>query len=115
MNSCFLNVLLDTCNDAGGLVSQGIDIELCGLLEELIDQHWTIRSKADSSAHIPLKRIFVVNDRHRSTTQHITGTDQDGITDTRGNFSRLSSRGRHSVVRLRYAQFFQQCAKTFPV
>src|SRR6266850_1648971 len=115
VNACFLDVLLNTGNHASRFVGKGVDIKLRRLLEKLIDQHWTVRSKSNRIAHIFFETFLVVDNRHGSSAQYITGTHQNGITNPTGNCSCLLHRGSHAVFGLRDTEIFQQCSKSFAI
>ena len=52
MNACFLNMLLDGGNNAGGLVSERINIKLSRAFEKLIDQNRPVWRKPDCRAYV---------------------------------------------------------------
>src|SRR5437764_12186648 len=115
MNAGFLDVLLNARDHTCSVVSERIDIKLRGLFQKLVDQHWTIRRETDSVAHVSVECVLIVNDRHRASTEHITRAHEHRITNAAGNLSRLFDRPSHTVVRLRYAQLFQQRSESLPI
>src|SRR5882762_5827412 len=115
MNTCFLNVLLDGGNNAGGFVSQRINIKLSGAFEKLIDQNGPVRRKPNCRAYVFVQALVVVNDGHCSATQNITWPHQDWITDFLSDLLRFFRGGGHSVVRLWDSQLSEQRAKALAV
>src|ERR1700752_1313789 len=115
MDSSLLYMFLYSSDDARRIIGQGVDIKLSGLLEKLIDQYRSIRSEPYSCSDVAFQRVFIVNNRHRSSTQNVTGTNQDWITYASSNFSRLLNRRRHAILRLWNCQFVEKRPKSLTI
>ena len=69
------------------------------MIEETVDQDRPVGSDADSSQHIILHSIVVVNDFHAASAQDIGRPHHDRITDLVRYFGGFLYSGRHSGLR----------------
>src|SRR6185295_6930816 len=86
-----------------------------GAFEKLIDQNRPVRREANCRANVFIQTLFVVNDRHRASAEHITRTNQYWVADLLRNLLRLVTGRGHTVFRLRYSKLREQRAKSFAI
>jgi len=77
-----LNVLHDDAADNGGLaVTDRININLDGRVQEVIQKHRAVIGDQDGAAHVFLELILGVDDLHGPATEHIGGAHHQRIAD----------------------------------
>ena len=116
MNARFLDVLHDAADHhrAGG-IGHGVDVELEGILEELVDQNRMLERGVDGLDHVAIERAAVVDDGHRAAAEYIRGAHDNRKADGRGRVARLAARRRRAARRLRNLQLGQQTGEPFAV
>ena len=115
MHTGFLDVLHDAADDNVGSVSESIDIDFRGLLEELIDQHGTRRTHQCGLGDVLLHGVHVVSDDHGASAENVTRAHQNGHPDFAGDARCFFRNERGAVAGLRNFQFFEQPAKAAAV
>src|SRR6476619_5397166 len=115
MNSRLLDVLLNAGNHTRRVVCQRVDVELCCLLQELVDEHRAIWCEANSISDVRLECLLVIHDSHRTTTQYITRTHEYRISDFLGHFSRFIDRRSHAVCGLWDSKILQESAESLSI
>ena len=102
-----------------GVVANGIHVDLGGVLQESVDQHWTFgrettfateRPEAGELGHCPRQMVGVVHDLHGPTTEHIARPDQHRKADPLDDAQRLLEVGSGSTGGLWDAQRMAQRA-----
>src|SRR5712692_11065548 len=101
-------MLLNSGDDAGRVVSEGVNVKLGRLLQEFINQDWTIMREINGRPHVFVETSLVINNRHRASAQDIAGAHQDGITNSLSDQASLFNRCRRAVFRLRNSQVIKQ-------
>ena len=66
-------------------VEQGIDVDLDGFVEELVDEHGVLGAGLGGPLDVVGQYGFVVHDLHAPATEDVRGPDQDRIPDLRGD------------------------------
>ncbi len=115
MYAGFLDVLHDPGNHHVFAIRDGVDVDLCRALQEVIDQHRTLLRVLDCFLHVLDHRLVVVRDLHRAPAQHIRGPQQHRIANLVRRRQRLFHRRSHRSWWLWDFQLFQQFAKPFTV
>src|SRR5215213_4342829 len=112
MYTRLFNVFLNAGNHTTRLVRQRIDVEFRGLLEKLVHLDWPIRTDADGRAYVVVQALIVVDNRHRTSAQHVTRSQQHWITETPcDSFSFFGGRGV-VIFRLWNSQLADQCTES---
>ena len=62
-------------------ITQAIDINLNGVIQKAIEQHWRIIANFHGLAHVAFEVTLLMYDFHSAATQHITWAHHQGITD----------------------------------
>ena len=110
--------LFDVFHDGGdkrlaGYVPHRVDVDLDGVLEELVDQHRPFGRKTSfpperagrrHRAHRPLEILSFVSDFHRPSPQHVAGPDQDRVTHGVGDGQCPAQPGGGPTRGLRHAE-----------
>ena len=95
MDAGLLDVLHHAADDRPRAVADGVDVDLAGVLEELVDQDRVLGAGLDRLGHVPRQARLVVDDLHGAAAQHEAGPDDDGVADLLGDPPRLGEiRGR---------------------
>src|SRR2546430_10032862 len=108
-------MLLNSRDDAGGFISERVDVKLSRLLKELVDQDGTFIREVDCCAHVFVESLFVINDGHGAAAEHVTGPHEHWIADSFGNQSRAFNRNCGAVLRLRNSEFIKERAEPFSI
>ena len=75
MHACLLDVLHDASNQHIFAITDRIDIDLDGIIEESIKQYRSIVRDFHRCLHIVFEVSLVMHDLHRTATEHIRGTN----------------------------------------
>jgi len=95
-----LNVLTDSVDKDLTVVSDGIDIDLAGTLNELSDNNGVIGADLSGSVKLLLELAFRADDGHGSTGKDVRGSDENGVTDGVGELLGLSVGSEFTPSRL---------------
>ena len=72
MDAGFLDVLHDAADhDGAGRIGDCVDVELDGVLEELVDQDRVPRRRGHGVEHVAIERAHVVDDGHGAAAEHV--------------------------------------------
>ncbi len=102
-----------------GVVADRVDINLGGVLEEPVDQHWAFGRQASLAAEGPEPGQFahgasqmfsVVHDLHRPATEHVARSHEHGKADSFDDAEGLFEIGSGATRGLRNAQLVAQRA-----
>src|SRR5262249_16742946 len=115
MNAGFLDVLLNAGDHAGGVVAERIDVKFRRLFQKLVDQDWTLVRKIHSRAHVFIKTVLIINDRHRAAAEHVTWTHEHRISDSIRGLARSFDGSRRAILGLWDSEFAEQCAESFSI
>ncbi len=115
MDSGLLDVLHDAADDDVSAVGQGVDVDLDGVLEELVHQNRVLRRSVDGKLHVVSQLFRVVDDLHGAPTKDIGRTDNNRVADIDGNSLRLFERPGYAVIRLFEIELVQQLLEALPV
>src|SRR5215217_4249281 len=85
MYTGLFNVFLNAGYYTTRLVRQRVDVEFRSLLEKLVDLYWAIRTYADGRAYVMVQALIVIDDRHCTSAQHVTRSQQHWIAETSCN------------------------------
>ena len=108
MDAGLLDVLHDAADDDGRAVADRVDVDLDGLLEELVDEHRLDRGEAwTASAHVAVERVVVVDDLHRAPAQHVAGAHEHRIADAARDLEGLGGGRRDAVLGLQQAELLR--------
>ena len=80
MNSRFLNVLHHATDIQARAVIECVHIDLHRIVQEAIDEQrcvWPHDGEFTNAVKIALERFGIINNLHPTSTEDITGTDQD--------------------------------------
>ena len=99
-----LDVLHDAADDCPGAVADGVDVDLAGVLEELVDQDGVLGAGLDRLGHVPRQARLVVDDLHGAAAEDEAGPDDDRVADPLGDPPRLVVVGRRVAGRLSQAE-----------
>ena len=118
MNTCFFDVLHDTTNEHfAGVVTNCVHINFCRIFKEAVNQNRTFRGQSAFLAqtsiaghlfHCALQCIKVVNDLHRTSTQHVARANQHWESNTRCNDFCFINCDCSATRRLRNREFIAQ-------
>ena len=111
----FLDVLHDAADVDLGAVAQRVDVDLDRVLEEAVDEHRMLRGELGGAGDVVLQRLFVVDDLHTATAEHIRRPHQHRITDVIGDPAGLRESRCHAVLRRRQSRGAQQVAESTAV
>jgi hypothetical protein len=111
-----LDVLHDAADDDGaGRVGDAVDVELDGVLEELVDQHGPLGRRLHGRRHVAVERGHVVDDRHAPAAEHVRRTDDEREADAQRDLARFLGRGGRAARRLRDAEIPQQLREALAI
>src|SRR5208337_2487270 len=99
-------MLHHAADDGPRAVADGIDIDLDGIFQELIDQNRVLGAGLDSFGHVTVETVLIVDDFHGAATKDEAGANHHWIADTFGNPPRLFTTGGRSVGRLPQPETF---------
>ena len=94
VNTSGLDVLGDGVDNQLTVGSDGIHIDLLGTLDELGDDNGVVRGNGSGVQELLLELINTVDDVHSGTGQDVTGTNQDGVTNSVGEGLSIGDRGQ---------------------
>ena len=113
MDAGLLDVLHDAADDdRAGRVGDAVDVELDGVLEELVDEDRPVGRRLHRRRHVAIERGHVVDDRHGAAAEHVRRTDDEREADLQRDVARLLGRGRDAARRLRNAEVPQELARS---
>ncbi len=115
MNACLLNVLHDAADQYTLTITDGIHIDFYSIVKEAIQQDRRIVRNRHRRLEITLQVYFVVDDFHRTSAQHVRGTDHQRITNPGSFFYRLLQGGNGGVGRLLQVQAVNGLLEAFAV
>src|SRR5437660_9090425 len=104
-------MLLNSGDDAGAVVSQSVNIKFGRLLQKLVDQDGTIMRENNGHPHVIVQTLFVIDNGHRASAEHVTRSDEHWISDALANLARSFNRSRVAFSRLGNPQFVQHRAE----
>ena len=99
MDTGQLDMLHDSGDEGVGTVADGVGLALQRMLQEAVDQDGAVGSDADGGLHILLDALLVIDDLHAAATQHIGGTNHDGVADLLSDLNGLLHGGCHTGLR----------------
>ena len=94
-------------DDLAGGITEGIDIDLGGVLEVLVNQHRVIRLDIHRLIHIAVQLVLAVDHLHRPAAQDVTGAHHHGITNTLGHHAGLRFAAGQAIAGLTDVQATQ--------
>ena len=104
-----LDVLHDAADDhRAGRVGDAVDVELDGVLEELVDEHRPLGRRLHGRRHVAVERGHVVDDGHGAAAEHVRRPDDQREPDLERDLARFFRRGGDAARRLRDAEVPQQ-------
>ena len=86
------NVLHDAGDEDIFRVAERVDVDLDGVLKEVIDQNRPLLRVFNRLAHVARDGVGVVGNDHGPSAEHVAGTNQNGIADSFANGQRLLPR-----------------------
>ena len=90
MNASLLDVLHDAANYHGpGGVCHGVHIELEGIFEELVDEDRMLWRRIHRVGHVSVECARIVDNRHRSSPEHVRRTHHERVADGARHLARL--------------------------
>mmetsp|Transcript_23416 Transcript_23416/g.41618 ORF Transcript_23416/g.41618 Transcript_23416/m.41618 type:complete len:410 (-) Transcript_23416:1258-2487(-) len=109
VNTGLLNVLHHTGNhDIAILIAEGINIHFHRAIEVLVNKDGTLGVNFDGVGDIALEVVVVVQDLHGTTTQHIAGTNHDGVAQLVRLFKGLRLRASRATSRLANVELVEE-------
>ena len=100
MYAGLLNVLHDAADDHILAIADGVDIDLNGGIQEVVQQHRAVVGHQHRVTHVAHQLFFVVDDFHGTTTQHVGRTHHQRITDLTGRQNAFFVTAHGGVFRL---------------
>ena len=118
MHAGFLDVLHHAADEhLTGVVADGVDVDLGGVLQEAVDEHRALggqaallaeAAEAGQLGHRAGEVVAVVHDLHRPTAEHVARTHQHREADLLDDAERLLEVGGGAAGRLRDVQLVAQ-------
>ncbi len=115
MDSGILDVLHDCGHEGVGPVGQGIGLAFHGVFEEAIDENGALRGHIYRGRYVARQHLFVVDDLHPTSAQHVTGPGDHRVTDLFGYSLGLLHRGCHPCLRHRDSQALHHDTEAIPI
>ena len=125
MHAGFFDMFHDSADDEIAIgVADGIDVDLGGIFKEAVNKHRAFGGKSAFFAktsercelrHCNPKSLVVVNDFHRPAAKHVAGTNENRVTDARGNRQSRVDIGGRATCRLGNLETCTQCIPEFAI
>ncbi|CCJ77186.1 hypothetical protein BN135_2250 [Cronobacter muytjensii 530] len=115
MHARLFDMLHDAANQHHFAVTDGVHINLNGIVQEAVQQHWRVVGNAHRRLEVATQVGFVVDDFHRAAAQHVRRAHHQRVADFFRFLDRLFD-GRHGGVRrLFQLQAIHRLLKAFAV
>ena len=116
MHARFLDVFHDAADqDIAFGISDQIDIDLGGVIEEAIEQYRRFVGDLDRIAHVARKILVIMNDLHRASAEHIARTHNERIADFAGKRQGLFRIARGPIRRLHQTELLDHFLEAFTI
>ena len=115
MDSGQLDVFHHRRHKGVGTVADRIRLAFQSMIQETVNENRTIRRHAHSRIHILSHALVIIDHFHAPSSQHIGGTNHDGITDPPRNGKGILHICRHSGFRHGNLQLFHHCTEQIPI
>ena len=97
------------------VIAEGIDVDLSGVLQVLINQHRLVWVDLNCLTHVAVQLIGTENHLHGAPTQHVAGPDHHWITDAIGNGPGLIFTASNAIGGLTDLQLAQNSLELLPI
>ncbi len=111
MDPRFLDVLHDRADQHLLAVRDRVNVDLRGLVQELIDEHRFSPRDSYCFTHVAHQLLFVVHDLHRSSAEHVGWADEYGEPYACRDLLRFVQRGGVPALGLRDAHLIEELAE----
>ena len=81
MHASLFDMLHDRADHHVLAITDGIDVDFDGAVEEVIQQHRAVIRHLHGITQVTLEFVFLIDDLHGATTEHVRGTDNQRVTD----------------------------------
>ncbi len=115
MDAGLFDMLHDPADDHFRAVTEGIHIDLDGLVQKLVDQDRMLGRGLHGGRHVAAQVVHIIDDLHGPAAQHIGRTDHDRIADPVGHLLGFFEGAGHTVLRLAQSQLVQHLLEALPV
>ena len=115
MDTGLLDMLHDAADEHPLAVSDAIDIDLDGIVQEAVKQDRRIVRYLDRLTHVALEIALFVDNLHGAPAQHIARAHHQGVADFPGQLDRGRFGSRGTVRRLPQLEFVQQFLEALAV
>ena len=115
MDAGQFNVFHHRRNKGVRAVGNGVGFGFNGVFQKLIDQNRPLRRDTDGGIDITPKHLFIMNNFHAASAQHIRGAQHQRIADAAGDFERLFQVAGHAGFGHGDAQLVHHVAETVAV
>jgi len=110
-----LDVFEHPGHEHGLAVAQGVDVDLGGARQILVDQDRGVAADGDGGLDVAGELVFVADDLHGAAAEHIGRTDHHGEANATGAGEGFLRPSRGGVDRLGDVQRVQQALETLAV
>ena len=108
--------MLHHARDEDGLaVAQGVDVDLGGARQILVDQHRVLDRDVAGLGDVAVKLVVIVDDLHAAAAQDIGGADDDREADLVGLLDGLGPAAGQVIDRLGDVQSMQQLLEALAI
>ena len=115
MDSGKLDVLHDSGNVAVCAVRDSICFALCSVVQEAVNEDWSVRCNAYCGIHVDSHHLIVMNDFHSSSAKNVRRTNHYGVADLVCDLDGFVSVDSHTCFRHRDAEAVHHCAEVVSV
>ena len=115
MDASFLNVFEHAGDEHGLAIAEGIDVDLGGARQILVDQHRRVAADGQGGLDVAGQLFLVADDLHGPAAEHVGGPDDHREADLAGAFEGFLSATGGGVDWLGDAEGMQQVLEAFAV
>ncbi len=79
--ACKFNVFHNCGDKCVGAVTDRVSLAFQGMVQETVDQDWTVRGHTDGSIHVVFHALVIIYDLHPASAEYIGWADHNRIAD----------------------------------